>query len=77
MTVPSEDLFGADARAITIDWHNSTYTITSQSCKSATSYQIVLEISGRFSMRNTIVMSLGNPFPVIKIVLNGIILCAV
>ncbi|MDR1112543.1 MAG: hypothetical protein LBL18_02125 [Bacteroidales bacterium] len=49
---PPEDLFGADARAITIDWRDSTYT--SQSCKSAATFQIVPEISGRFSMRDKI-----------------------
>jgi hypothetical protein len=66
---PPEDLFGADARAITIDWRDSTYT--SQSCKSADTYQIVPEISGRFSIRDTIVMSLGSPYPRTKIIFNN------
>jgi hypothetical protein len=67
---PPEDLFGADARAITIDWRDSTYT--SQSCKSADNYQIVPEISGRFSIRDTIVM-LGTPYPRKKYIFsNGI-----
>ncbi|MDR1112951.1 MAG: hypothetical protein LBL18_04245 [Bacteroidales bacterium] len=65
---PPEDLFGADARAITIDWRDSTYV--SQSCKSADTYQIVPEISGRFSIRDTIVMSLGSPYSKTKIVFS-------
>jgi hypothetical protein len=66
---PPEDLFGADARAITIDWRDSTYT--SQSCKSADTYQIVPEISGRFSMRDTTILLLDDFVNITKIIFNN------
>jgi hypothetical protein len=48
---PPESYFGADARAIILNWLDSTYI--SQSCWSAGNFQIVPEISGRFSIRDT------------------------
>ena len=51
MLPPPEDFFGADARAITIDWRDSTYT--SQHCRSIAGGYTNYNISGIFSMRDT------------------------
>jgi hypothetical protein len=48
---PPENWFGPDARAITLNWLDSTYT--SQSCLSADGVALP-EISGRFSVKDTI-----------------------
>ena len=65
---PPEDFFGADARAITIDWRDSTYT--SQHCRSVAGGYTNYNISGTFSCRDTIVMLLGNPFPKTKFIFS-------
>jgi hypothetical protein len=67
---PPENFFGADTRAITIDWRDSSYI--SQSCRNAATNKIVSEISGTFSCRDTIIM-LGEPFGCTKVIFsNGI-----
>jgi hypothetical protein len=65
---PPENFFGADARAITINWRDSSYI--SQSCRNAATNQIVSEISGTFSCRDTILV-FGDPVVRTKIIFNN------
>ena len=66
---PPEDFFGADARAITIDWRDSTYT--SQHCRSVAGGYTNYNISGKFSCRDTIVMYGSNTVSKTKFIFSN------